>query len=198
MNIHLLHPTTKRKGGLPGFLPELERMDSEQAVTLKEFGRVILRPITPADEKPMIRFHESLSEEGIYLRYFEHISLDTRTLHERLTKVCTNSTDSYAIVAERHETSHRRAEILAVGRLTTTEKPGAASFALLMSDHAMTTELPEQVLTRLIEIARAQGFGNVEGELLVCDHDTVTLCRKLGFTTRTILEEGIVRVNLAI
>ena len=197
MNIHLL-PTANRKSGTPSFLPELERLDSERTATVKEFGRVVLRAITPADEKPMIRFHESLSEEGIYLRYFEHISLDARTLHERLAKVCLNSADSYAIVAERHETSHHPAEIVAVGRLTTTEKPESASFALLMSDRAMTTELPEQVLKRLIEIARAQGFGFVEGELLVCDHDTVSLCRKLGFTTRTIMEEAIVRVNLAI
>ena len=197
MNIHLL-PTENRKGGMPGFLPELERPESDRTITVKEFGRLVLRPITPADEKPMIRFHESLSEEGIYLRYFEHISLDTRTLHERLARVCTNSADSYAIVAERHETSHHPAEILAVGRLTTTEKPKSASFALLMSDQAMTTELPEHLLTRQIEIARVQGFEAVEGELLVCDHDTVTLCRKLGFQTRTILEEGFVRVNLAI
>jgi acetyltransferase len=197
MNIHLL-ATQNRKGGMPGFLPELERLDSERTVTVKEFGRVVLRPIAPADEKPMIRFHESLSEEGIYLRYFEHISLDTRTLHERLARVCSNSADSYAIVAVRHETSHHPEEILAVSRLTTTEKPESASFALLMSDQAMTTELPEHMLTRLIEIARAQGFKAVEGELLVCDHDTLTLCRKLGFNTRTILEEGFVRVNLAI
>jgi len=197
MNIHLL-PTENRKGGMPGFLPELEQLDSERTVTVKEFGRVVLRPITPADEKPMIRFHESLSEEGIYLRYFEHISLDTRTLHERLARVCLNSADSYAIVAEGHATSHHPAEILAVGRLTTTGRPTSTSFALLMSDRAMATELPEHVLTRLIEIARAQGFKGVEGELLVCDHDTLTLCRKLGFKTRTILEEGFVRVNLSI
>lgn len=198
MNIHLLHPTRNRKADTPSFLPVREQFDPERMLTMKEYGRVKLRPICPADEKRMTRFHESLSEETIFLRYFEHISLDTRTLHERLTRVCTNTPDSYAIVAERHETSHHPSEIMAVGRLTTTDKPAFAAFAMLMSDQAMTTELPQHLLKRLIEIAREQGFQFLEGELLVGDHDTLTLCRELGFTSMTLPEDGIVRVNLAI
>ena len=32
----------------------------------------------------MVRFHESLSEESVYMRYFHTMNLDQRTAHERL------------------------------------------------------------------------------------------------------------------
>jgi acetyltransferase len=195
MNIHLLHPARARKTEAPSFKPDIDHCDPEQTLYLKEYGRVKLRPIRWDDEPRMIRFHENLSEESIFLRYFEHISLDTRTLHERLNRVCTNTPDSYAIVAERHETAHHAAEILAVGRLTTTDEPTAAGFAMLMSDKAQDTELPRHLLNELIQIARLHGFQTVTGELLVADHGTLNLCRKVGFSLRTIPEDGLVRVN---
>lgn len=159
----------------------------------KEHGRVKLRPIHPDDEPRMVRFHEGLSEESVYLRYFEHISLDTRTLHERLARVCANTPDSFALVAE-GRTGHEPLEILAVGRLTTTEIPRVASFALLMSDTA-GKGLTREMLHRLIVIARAYGFHTLSGELLTGDHDTVNLCRTFGFTMYTANEEGVVHVN---
>ena len=143
----------------------------------------------------MVAFHKGLSEESIYLRFFEHITLDTRTLHERLARVCANTAESFAIVAERHETAAHPAEILGVGRLTTTAKSTAADFALLVSDEAHQTNLPRELLLRLIELARGFGFRNLTGELLVADYDGVSLCRDLGFTLHTIPEDGIVLVN---
>ena len=195
MKIHLLHPTRTRAAGTPSFTATLERFEPEQTVYLKQYGRIHLRPIRPDDEPRMIRFHENLSEESIYLRYFEHISLDTRTLHERLARVCENAADSYAIVAERHETSHHPKEILAVGRLTTTDNPKVASFAMLMSDEVQNSDVPHSLLKRLVEIARVHGFQTLTGELLVGDHDMLTHCRSFGFNLHTVPEDGLVRVH---
>jgi acetyltransferase len=198
MNIHLLHPARNRKPEAANFKADNDHRDPEQTLYLKEYGRIKLRPIRLDDEPRMTRFHENLSEESIYLRYFEHISLDTRTLHERLAKVCANSPDSFAIVAERHESTRRSSEILAVGRLTTTDDPDTASFAMLMGDKAQDTELPRHLLSELIQIARIHGFRTLTGELLVADHDTLDLCRRVGFSLRTIPDDGLVRVSYAL
>jgi len=195
VNINLLHPAGNRTAGTPDFMTEIPHFDLEQKVSLKAYGQVKFRPIRADDEQCMIRFHESLSEESIYLRYFEHISLDTRTLHERLARVCTNTTDSYAIVAELHETTKHPTEILAVGRLTTTESPTDASFAMLMAEKDQDTDLPRELLKRVIEIARVHGFKTLTGELLVSDHDTLTVCRDFGFELQTVPEGGMVLVN---
>ncbi len=195
MNLHLLHPSRNRTAGTPDFMVAPHRFAAEETIHIKEHGRIKLRPIRTDDEPRMIQFHESLSEESIYLRYFEHISLDTRTLHERLAKVCANTVDSYAIVAECHATSRHPTEILAVGRLTTTETPGVASFATLVGDQVQNTNLPGQLLKRLIAIARAYGFHALSGELLAGDHDTLTICRAFGFTMKLVPQDGIIRVH---
>lgn len=195
MNLQSLHPSNNRIAGTPDFLSKPRHFDFEQTLFHKDCGRIKLRPICPDDEARMIQFHEGLSEESIYLRYFEHISLDTRTLHERLARVCANSQDSFAIVAERRGMNPHRHEILAVGRLTTTETPGVASFAMLMGDEVQETEIPRDLFKRLIVIARAYGFHTLSGELLVADHDTLNLCRNFGFTLHTVPEDGIVQVS---
>jgi len=167
----------------------------EHVVTIHNFGRVKLRPISIEDENGMVEFHQSLSEENIYERYFEHISLDARTLHERLARVCANTADSFAIVAESIKNG---GEILAVGRLTTTAVVNKASFALLVADRAKDTTLARELLMRLIVVARAYRFQTLGGEFLVADHDALNLCRDLGFRLHTVPEDGIVRVTYSL
>ena len=198
MKNNLLHPIRNKKTEGPAFPTGPSLRHPHQTVCLKEYGRITLRPIEVEDEPHMVHFHEKLSEESIYLRYFEHMSLDTRTLHERLAWVCRNTEDSLAIVAERPAVSHRAPEIIAVGRLTTTDISGVASFAMLMNETAQRSELPSLLLKRLMVIAHADGFHTLSGELLVVDHDALTLCRSLGFTLQTVLEDGIVCVSHAL
>ena len=49
---------------------------------------VTIRPIRPEDEPLMVRFHEKLSEDTVYLRYFQSLKLSQRIAHERLTRIC--------------------------------------------------------------------------------------------------------------
>lgn len=193
MNTNLLHPS--RKTNVPTFANAPRDFDPNQTIFLKQFGRLVLRPIRPEDEVRMIDFHRTLSEDCVYFRYFEHISFDTRVLHERLAKVCQNTPESFAIVAEKPGTGPRPASIVAVGRLTTTDTPFEAAFAILVGDDAQKAQFPLDLLHRLMEIARKYGFRTMTGELLVADHENVALCRDAGFTTHTILDEGIVQVT---
>jgi acetyltransferase len=144
----------------------------------------------------MVQFHQNISDESIYMRYFEYLGLDRRTAHERLVRICTNAPDSYAIVVERPAALHRLAAILGVGRLTKTPQPYVATFDTLLTDEAQATKLPKVLLARLIKIAHAYGFQALTGELLVADHDALNSCRALGFSPQTLLNEGMVRVTL--
>jgi len=47
-------------------------------------------------------------------------------------------------------------------------------------------------------LARAFGFEVLTSELLLADHDTLTLCRTLGFTLQSLPEGGMVRVTLGL
>src|ERR1019366_2981902 len=56
--------------------------------TSQEGQSLVLRPIRPEDEPLLVKFHEELSEQSVYFRYFEGINLSARTAHERLTRIC--------------------------------------------------------------------------------------------------------------
>jgi acetyltransferase len=181
---------------LPDFGGRPRRINLDQIVAVTGHGKLHIRPIRLDDEQEMIRFHEHISEESIYIRYFEYLGLDRRTSHERLVRICTNTPESYAIVMERPAASHRPAAIVAVGRLTKTSEPYVATFDTLMTDQEHTRQLAKLLLNRLIKLAHAFGFHVLSGELLVADHDTLNLCRALGFTLQSLPENGLVRVTL--
>ena len=180
----------------PDFSGRPRRINLDQIVAVKGHGKLNIRPIRLEDEQEMIRFHERISEESIYMRYFEYLGLDRRTSHERLVRICTNTPDSYAIVVERPAALHRPAAILAVGRLTQTSEPYVATFDTLMIDEEKAPQLGKVLLNRLVKLAHAFGFQILTGELLVADHDTLNLCRALGFSLETLLQDCVVRVTL--
>jgi acetyltransferase len=165
-------------------------------LTVKGYGKLNLRSIHIDDEEEMIAFHKSISEESIYMRYFEFLGLDQRTAHDRLRKICTNTSESYAIVVESIATAAHDAAILAVGRLTTIEKPVVVSFDTLIVNEKKTGELAKPLLRRLVKLAKDFGFQTLTGELLVADHDALNVCRALGFTLHTVPEDGLVKVSL--
>jgi acetyltransferase len=181
---------------LPDFTGRPRRINLDQIVAVKGYGKLKIRPIQIEDELAMTRFHERLSEESIYMRYFEYLGLDRRTSHERLVRICTNTPESYAVVAEQPATDRRTAAILGVGRLTKTAEPCVAAFDTLISDADNSTQLCKVLLQRLYKIAHAFGFAVLTGELLVPDHDTLNVCRSLGFSLQTLPEAGLVRATI--
>jgi osmotically-inducible protein OsmY len=84
----------------PDFTRASNRVKQDQTVLLKGYGKLKIHPIRLDDEQAMIRFHARLSEDSIYMRYFEYLKLEQRIEHERLVRICTNTSESYAIVME--------------------------------------------------------------------------------------------------
>ena len=79
---------------------------------------VIIRPICPDDEPLMVWFHETLSDETVYLRYFHPMKLSKRVSHERLTRICDVDYETeMVLVAECETSSPREQEIIAVSRM---------------------------------------------------------------------------------
>jgi len=53
---------------------------------MRDGNKVTIRPIRPEDEPLMVKFHETLSDRSVYLRYFSSLSLSRRIDHERLLR----------------------------------------------------------------------------------------------------------------
>jgi acetyltransferase len=149
---------------------------------LKNKAPVLIRPIRPEDEPLIVRFHETLSEESVYNRYFSALKLSQRIAHERLTRICFNDYDrEIALVAELKVPKGEEKKILGVGRLSKQHQPDDAEFAVLINDEWQRQGLGTELLRRMIEIGRNENLRRISGVVLGDNHAMQHVCRKVGF-----------------
>lgn len=149
---------------------------------LKGGSSVTIRPIRPEDEPLLVKFHQTLSEESVYYRYFSQLKLDQRIAHERLTRMCFNDYDrEIALVAEHRNQENGEREILGVGRLTKAHGHNEAEFALVISDRYHRQGLGTELLSRLVQIGRAERLDVISANILSENHAMQLVARKVGF-----------------
>ena len=194
--VSTLSPTSRKVGKIEIKIQACaKKLRLRHVLRVRDFGKLLLRPIVPKDEEPMIRFHRALSEETVYKRYFEHINLESRTRHDRLARICTNDDKSFALVAEYRETAEHPAAICAVGRLSKTGSCDAADFAILVQDKAQGRGIGSALMKHLITLARACSFKRLTAEVLVANHEMLYVCRQFGFSLHTLAMDGLVQVS---
>jgi acetyltransferase len=167
--------------------------------TLKDGSPVTLRPIRPEDEPLLVKFHQTLSEGSVYLRYFQALKLSQRVAHERLTRICFIDYDrEMALVAEHRDPTRGDRSVLGVGRLSRIRGTKEAEFSLLVSDRAQRLGLGSELLRKLLDIARDEHLERVVAEILPENHAIQRICQKLGFHLRHAVEDGVVRAELVL
>ncbi len=165
--------------------------------TMKDGGQVIMRPIRPEDEPLMVRFHETLSERSVYLRYFHLMNLEQRTTHERLTRICFIDYDrEMALVAVRRNGETGESEILGVGRLMKIHGTEKAEIAVLISDHWQGRGLGKELLARLVTVAADDKLARVEADILPDNRGVMRILEKLGFSLKHSLDDDVVHAEL--
>ena len=150
--------------------------------TLNDGKQITIRPIRPEDEPLIVNFHQYVSEESIYLRYFHMIKLQTRVAHERLTRICFIDYDrEMALVADYLNPETGEQEILGVGRLSKIYGTNDAEFGMLISDREQGIGLGTELLYSLIDIGRQEQLNRINAEILTENTTMQHLCTKLGF-----------------
>ncbi|OLP15680.1 acetyl CoA synthetase subunit alpha [Leptolyngbya sp. 'hensonii'] len=153
--------------------------------TLKNGNPVMIRPIRPEDEPLAVQFHETLSEQSVYLRYFHLMKLSQRTAHERMARLCFIDYDrEMALVADYKNPETGKHEILAIGRLSKQHGVSEAEFAMLVSDPFQRQGLGTEILRRLLQVGRAEGLTRITAEVLAENVAMQRVCEKVGFRFR--------------
>ena len=141
-----------------------------------------IRPIRPEDEPMLVKFHETLSEESVYYRYFSQLKLDQRIAHERLTRMCFNDYDrEIALVAEHKDPKTGKLEILGVGRLSKARGVNEAEFALIISDRWQRQGLGTELLKRLVQIGTDEKLDRICANILSENHGMQLVAKRVGF-----------------
>jgi acetyltransferase len=166
---------------------------------MKDGTPIIIRPIRPEDEPLMVDFHQSLSEESVYFRYFHMIALGQRVTHDRLTRICFNDYDrEIALVAEYDDPKTTKRRILGVGRLSRETGTDVAQFSILISDSYQRRGLGTELLRRLVHVGREEGLQRITAEILPENLGMQAVCEKLKFRMKHSASEGLVRADIAL
>jgi acetyltransferase len=148
---------------------------------------VWLRPIRPEDEPMMVEFHRTLSDQSVYFRYFAPLTLEERTRHTRLARLCFVDYDREIALVAVH--TRVRPEIVGVGRLCKAHGRSEAEFAVIVADPWQGRGLGTGLLGRLVEVARAEGIGRLTGTVLRDNHGMRAVAARLGFAERSLRDD---------
>ena len=153
--------------------------------TMKDGTPVTIRPIRPEDEPLMVKFHETLSDRSVYLRFFASLSLSRRVSHERLLRICFGDYDrEMALVAECTDPATGERRIIAVGRMNRLHSGNEAEVAVLVADRYQKLGLGNELLRRVVQIARDEKLSHLSAEMLTDNIAMQLIFRRNGFLIR--------------
>ncbi len=149
---------------------------------MKNGTPVTFRPIRPEDEPMIIKFHETLSDRSVYLRYLHPMMLNQRVAHERLARICHVDYDrEMAFVVEGPDPKTGERVIMVAGRLGRLHGVNDAGFSLLVNDQFQGEGLGKKFLNELIAVAKAEKVDRVVAFMSADNLALQHICEDLGF-----------------
>ncbi len=157
----------------------------EADVVLKDGTVAHIRPIEPADADRLRQFHNSQSEESIYLRFFAPLrELSDKDVY-RFTHV--DHHDRVALVAT------LGGEIIGVGRFDRISE-ATAEVAFNISDRMQGKGIGSVMLEHLAAIAPDVGVTRFTAEVLPQNRKMLTVFKEAGYEVSHHIEDGVVEV----
>ena len=180
----VLHPPDTDPARLPRPVVRPYPAQFATRVTLAGGESIAVRPIRPEDEPLLVRFHQMLSDSTVYARYSQFLSLDQRSAHERLSRVCFVDYDrEIALVAETGNQAAER-EIVAVARLVRLSVPRDAELAVVVSDPYQRKGLGMRLMEQLIDVARQERIRRLIAYLHADNRGMKRLCEQFHFSIK--------------
>jgi acetyltransferase len=141
----------------------------------------------------------ALSEQSVHFRYFGLLTVEQRTAHGRLTRICFNDYErEIAIVAVRRSSESDQEEIIAVGRLIKVHGANQSEFALVVGDECQGEGLGTHLLKLLLEIGRLEGIEIIFGYILPENYTMQRVCKNLGFTVNYDRFEEVMKAEITL
>ncbi len=169
-------------------------MASQLAPELDELAggtRVHIRPISGDDAERLVEFHEGLSPETVYLRFFTvHPHLSPSEV-DRFTHV--DGDDRMALVAM---LGSRMIGVARYERSTT--EPRTAEVAFVVADEHQGHGLGKLFLHRLAAHAVGAGIGTFSAVTMIENHSMQEVFRHSGFPYKGRYNRGLVEYRLDI
>jgi acetyltransferase len=182
-----------RSGRHPRFAIRPYPQEWERTLRLADGTQLLIRPVRPEDEPLYPPFLKKVTAEDLRLRFFAPVKDFSHTFIARFTQI--DYARAMAFVAIDTFTG----EMLGVGRLHILSHSDTAEYAVLVRSDLKGRGLGWLLMQLLIEYARAEGIGAVQGEVLAENATMLRMCAELGFSiTQSPTDSNIRLVRLPI
>ena len=160
----------------------------EERTQLSNGQSVLLRAVLPEDEPAHQAFLLQVSDQDRYNRFFSDVVIN----HEKLAHMMQIDYDremAFIAVADNKE-------ILAVVRAILDPDTNIAEFAILVRSDLKGLGLGHLLMGKMIHYARTKSIQELSGITMPTNRGMITLARKLGFSVKVQLEDGIAELKL--
>jgi acetyltransferase len=148
---------------------ELETLE-----TLRDGTVVGLRPLHPDDKAALYDLAAHMTAEDVRLRFFTPLHGLPDALVARLLRL---DEDRCMALAALHDGA-----VLGIARYTAEADRRSAEYAIAVRSDWKGRGIGYLLMTRLIEIARRHGIGELVGEVLHENRPMLAMCREFGFS----------------
>lgn len=165
--------------GHPRFAIKPYPKEWECHMTLRDGSAVFIRPVRPEDEALYPPFFTHVTQKDLRLRFFAPVKEFSHPFIARFTQL------DYARAMAFIAIDEKSGEMLGVVRLHANSDYDKGEYAVLVRSDLQGKGLGWLLMQRVIEYARAEGIGTIEGQIL-CENTTMlAMCRQLGFEIST-------------
>lgn len=166
----------------------------EEQIPLGDGRTLFLRPILPEDEPALQAAFATLTPEEVRLRFFVSMSTLSHMMAARFTQIDYDR-EMALILTEPGIAGNT--PIHGVVRIIADPDNERAEYAIIVHHDMTGMGLGVMLMRRIIDYARGRGIKAIYGDVLHNNRNMLKLCRALGFTQASILDEpGQVRVTL--
>jgi acetyltransferase len=137
---------------------------------------VVARPVRPEDEPLFAPFLKHVTAEDLRLRFFSAIRDFSHPFVARLTQI--DYARGMAFVAIDEATG----DLVGVVRLHSDADYERAECAILVRSDLKGRGLGWQLMTLMLDYARAEGLSRIDGQVLAENRVMLAMCRHLGFS----------------
>ena len=144
----------------------------------------MMRPIRPEDAEPLQVFVRELSDESRYMRFVSMLRELTPSMLARYTRIDYDRELALVATAQVPNPAHRghpQEAIVGFAHYLRNADGQGAEYALVISDNWQRHGLGKKLLQGLIDAARAQRLGYIEGFVLANNRPMLGLMTRLGF-----------------
>ena len=168
---------TTRPGpsGHPGFAIRPYPKQWERHVALADGTAIFVRPVRPEDEPLYGPFFAAVTPQDLRMRFFAPVKEFSHAFVARLTQIDYARAMAFVAIEE------SSGKLLGVVRLHANADYDAGEYAVQVRSDLKGHGLGWLLMQMIIEYARAEGIGTIEGQVLRENTSMLAMCRQLGF-----------------